>query len=65
MWIKAVLVAVIFWVLSQKFMYDLTNKVISTEDASGNPSSKGVLVHAVVAGLLMLVLCWLKRRYMQ
>lgn len=62
---KAVVVAVIFWVLSQHKVYDLTNKIlpIPTLDASGTPSQYGILIHAIVAGLLMIVLCWLKARY--
>lgn len=60
---KAVVVAVIFWVLSQRQVYDLTNRVLPTLDASGAPSNTGILIHAVVAGLLMVVLCWLKARY--
>ncbi len=63
MYMKAVVVAIIFWVLSQRKVYELTNRVLPTLDEAGAPSNMGVLIHAIVAGLLMIVVCWLKARY--
>jgi hypothetical protein len=46
-------VAVIVYVVSQKKVYELTNKLIGDlVDELGMPTQKGILVHAVVAGVL-------------
>jgi len=66
MWYKAVIVAVIFWLVSMKAVYDLTNQYIGgTEDANGCPNNKGIIIHAVVAGVLFWVICWWMHGSMQ
>jgi len=55
--VLALAVAVIFYAVSQKQVYDMTNKVLNKEatDELGKPTQKGLIVHAVVAGVLFLV----------
>jgi uncharacterized protein (DUF2062 family) len=56
-------VAVIFFVISQKNVYEFTNKFIGDElDELGNPTQKGLLIHAVVAGVLFYVTAYLLKK---
>jgi hypothetical protein len=64
--ILGVAVAVLFFVVSQKKVYDMTNKYVSDElDELGCPTQKGLLVHAVVAGLLFYGVNWLVKNYVR
>jgi hypothetical protein len=53
-------VAVIFFVVSQKNVYEFTNKYVGDElDELGCPNQKGILVHAIVAGVLFYLASYL------
>ena len=51
--VVSVLAAVLFGIVGSKFMYDLTSKVGVPGLTSEGPSYTGLLVHAVVFGLLL------------
>ncbi len=56
-------VAVIFFVISQKNVYEFTNKYIGDElDELGCPTQKGLLIHAIVAGVLFYFVTYLLKK---
>lgn len=60
----ALAVAVIVFVVSQKKVYELTNRVVGDlVDELGAPTQKGVVVHALVGGVLFYVASWLVNKY--
>ena len=62
--ILSLAVMVIIFVVSQKKVYDMTNKYIGDEvDEIGCPTQKGILVHAVIGGLLLGLVAWLVEKY--
>lgn len=53
-----VLVAMLlFVVVSSPFVYKLVNKVLPVSDVSGCPTKVGLLVHSLVFGLLLALVC--------
>ena len=64
--ILSIIVAIIIYVVSQKKVYDATNKYIGDEvDELGTPTQKGILVHAVIGGLLFGCVSWLVKKYVK
>lgn len=61
--ILAIVVAIIFYVLSQNSVYDFTSKYIDDQvDELGKPTQKGILVHSVIGGLLFMMVAWLVKK---
>jgi hypothetical protein len=46
--IIALIAAVVFFLISAPFTYNITNKIIKTKDSKGCPSMQGIIIHSVV-----------------
>lgn len=56
-------VAVIVFVISQKKVYDITNRFIGDmTDELGIPTQKGIFIHAVIAGILFYIVTFLLKK---
>ena len=56
-------VAVIVYVVSQKKVYEITNRFIGDlVDELGMPTQKGIFVHSIVAGILFYIFTMLMKK---
>ena len=54
--ITIVLATALFWLVSQKFMYLLTEKLTLQTSVNGIPNQGGIVMHGVVLGLLLAII---------
>jgi hypothetical protein len=54
--IIALIAAVVFFLISAPFTYNITNKIIKTKDSKGCPSMQGIIIHSVVFFIIIFLL---------
>ena len=60
--IFAGIIILLIYVLSQKKVYDLSNRIlVDTTDELGRPTQKGLIIHAILGGMIFYGLSFLVR----
>jgi hypothetical protein len=61
----ALIIIVLMYVLSQKKVYHLTNRIFSDSlDELDRPTQKGIILHALFGGLLFYAISYLVKSYL-